>query len=116
VSVAADSDPARGYISAADLVLCGEDGVTCETPVPFTTAGEARMLSAYARAHPVRDVVVLTFTPHVARTRYILAKCYGGGVQVVGVDEHLDLWGWAYQYAYQTAAFVKAWLEPCPGP
>jgi hypothetical protein len=72
------------------------------------------MPTAYARDHAVTDTVVLTFTPHVARTRYLFAKCYGGDVTVVGVDEHLSLADWVYQYAYQTAAFVKAWLEPCP--
>lgn len=116
VSVAAAPDPARGFITASDLPLCAEPDVTCESPVPFTTAGEARMLEGYARGHDVAGTVVLTFTPHVARTRYIFAKCSDEDVTVVGVDERLDLWSWAYQYLYQTAAFAKAWIQPCPEP
>ncbi|MEN2740538.1 YdcF family protein [Microbacterium sp. X-17] len=115
VSVAAVPRPDAGDITAADVPICGEADVTCESPAPFTTAGETRMLTDYARDHPAADTVVLTFTPHVARTRYLFAKCYGGKVTVVGVDEHLNLGDWIYQYAYQTAAFVKAWFEPCPG-
>ncbi len=106
--------PSPDGIAASEVPLCRAPDVTCETPSPFTTAGEARMLTQYARTHDARHTVVLTFTPHVARTRYIFAKCFAGDVTVVGVDEHLDLWGWVYQYLYQTAAFVKAWAEPCP--
>lgn len=98
----------------AGIPLCHDLGVTCHEPSPFTTMGEARMLRAYAVSHHVGKTVILTFTPHVARTRYIFDKCYGGDVTVVGVDEHLSLLDWAYQYAYQTAAFVKAWATPCP--
>jgi hypothetical protein len=113
VSVAAVSDLPAGDYAAADVPMCDEPDVTCATPDPFTTAGEVRMLAAYAETHEVTGTVVLTFTPHVARTRYLFEKCYGGEVTVIGVDEHLDALDWIYQYAYQTAAFVKAWLTPC---
>lgn len=93
---------------------CGRRGVTCKTPVPFTTAGEARLLTDYTATHAAEKTVVITFTPHVARTRYIFAKCYAGDVTVVGVDTRMTLIDWAYQYAYQSAAFVKAWFTPCP--
>lgn len=106
---------AAGALSASDLPVCDDADVTCGTPDPFTTAGEARMLTEYTRTHEVHDPVVVTFTPHVARTRYIFAKCYGSDVTVVGVDEHLGFFDWAYEYLYQTAAFVKAWIVPCPG-
>lgn len=59
------------------------------------------------------QVVVVTFKPHVARARYILERCYDGDVAVIGVDQDLTLWDWAYQYVYQTAAFVKAAFSPC---
>lgn len=110
------SDDKRGdaTFDASSLDFCQEHGVTCETPAPFTTKGEAKMLTEYAKTHKVGKTVVITFTPHVARTRYIFAKCYAGDVTVVGVDEHLSLTDWIYQYAYQTTAFVKAWATPCP--
>lgn len=95
------------------LDFCDEADVTCETPDPFTTKGEALLLEQYAETHPVGRTIVITFTPHVARTRYIFEKCYPGEVTVVGIDERLTPWRWVEQYAYQTAAFVKAWATPC---
>lgn len=113
VSVSDDSQ-GDAVFDASSVGFCSEQGVTCKSPTPFTTKGEAKMLTAYAATHTVGKTVVVTFTPHVARTRYIFAKCYAGDVTVVGVDENLSLADWIYQYAYQSTAFVKAWLAPCP--
>lgn len=101
-------------LTQTGLAFCSEPAVTCRTPVPFTTAGEALMLADSALPDGA-EVVVVTFTPHVARTRYLFEKCYPGTVSVVGVDPSLSLGDWIYQYAYQSAAFVKAWLTPCDG-
>lgn len=111
-----DSRAGRGEqrFDASALAVCRRRGVTCATPDPFTTAGETRLLRHYAAAHETGKTVVVTFTPHVARTRYIFAKCYPGDVTVVGVDTDLTPLDWAYEYAYQSAAFVKAWFSPCP--
>ncbi|WP_153004717.1 YdcF family protein [Microbacterium testaceum] len=112
------SGSAKGHgdraFDASQIDACGEPGVTCKRPDPFTTAGEAKLLTDYVASHPSDKTVVITFTPHVARTRYIFEKCYGGDVTVMGVDTNMSLYDWAFQYAYQTAAFVKAWLTPCP--
>lgn len=100
--------------AAAQMPACSEPHVTCESPLPFTTKGEALLLNEYAKTHDVHKVVVLTFTPHVARTRYIFARCSPDiDVQVVPVDEHLRLADWVHQFAYQTGAFAKAIATPC---
>ena len=67
-----------------------------------------------AAAGAAPPVIVVTSTPHVARTRYIFAKCYPGEVTVVAAGQPATLSGWAYQYVYQSFAFVKAALEACP--
>lgn len=101
-------------LTAAQTPACSQANVTCGTPDPFTTKGEALMLNEYAKTHEVHKVVVLTVTPHVARTRYIFARCAPDiDVQVVGVDEHLSIGDWIYQFAYQTTAFAKAAATPC---
>lgn len=102
-----------GPHAALNLPVCGEPGVECVHPRPFTTKGEIAYLSDYAAGHDVDRTVILTFTPHVARTRFVLEKCFPGEAVVVAVDQHLGLGDWIYQYAYQTSAFVKAWLTPC---
>lgn len=107
------SVPLEGEQSAEELDICGRSYVECRHPEPFTTKGEAAMLREYAAGHDVSETIVITFTPHVARTRYIFERCYGDGTSVVAVEPDRPIWQWAYQYAYQTAAFAKAWLTPC---
>jgi hypothetical protein len=105
--------PKHAGFPASSVAPCASADTVCEIPKPYTTKGEALLLSEYAPAHDVHETVVITFTPHVARTRYIFAKCFDGDVTVMGVDQPMGLGDWIYQYAYQSAAFVKAWLTPC---
>ncbi|OZB48980.1 MAG: hypothetical protein B7X40_06075 [Cellulomonas sp. 14-74-6] len=86
--------------------------VLCRRPDPFTTRGEARWLRDEMAAHGWRTAVVITSTPHIARTRYVMQRCVPSGVQVVGRTTGMAPWTWVYQYAYQTAAWVKA-LAQC---
>lgn len=95
---------------------CSEDGVECMIAYPGTTKGEAALLAEYFGTHSdgtVGSAVVLTVTPHVARTRYVFGRCYPGEVTVVPVDEPMSLRGWMWHFAYQTGAFVKSILTPC---
>lgn len=103
----------RGRLSADELDVCREPEVTCTHIEPFTTKGEFAYLERFAHENDVERTVVLTFTPHVARTRYIAEKCFDGDVTVMAVDEGLTFGDWIYQYLYQSAAFVKAWATPC---
>jgi len=103
----------RGRLSAEALAVCREATVTCAHIEPFTTKGEFAYLERFAHENDVERTVVLTFTPHVARTRYIAEKCFDGDVTVMAVDEGLTFGDWIYQYLYQSAAFVKAWATPC---
>lgn len=106
--------PPGEYPSATDLPICSQQGVTCSVPDPLKTRGEAAMLADYAQTHTVHRTVVITFAPQVMRARFIFAKCYGGDVSVVSVDQHLSARQWAYQYVYQTAGFLKAFVKSCP--
>lgn len=103
----------RGSAAEEALEVCDEDAVYCVGVEPFTTKGEFAYLADFAAEHDVERTIVITFTPHVARTRYIAEKCFDGDVTVVGVDQDLSLGDWIYQYLYQSAAFVKAWSTPC---
>ena len=106
ISVSPD-DPSESRMLQRE---CDDGTTTCATPEPFTTIGETLLLADYG----ADSAVVITFTPHVARTRYIFEKCFDGDVTVVGVDADLGVGEWIYQYAYQTGAFVKAFFEQCP--
>lgn len=107
------SVPREGAQSAAEQSFCQRDNVECVHPEPFTTAGEAALLNVYAEGG---RAVVITFTPHVARTRYIFDRCFRGESVVESVKAYLNPLEWAIQYGYQTAGFIKASVTPCPKP
>ncbi|CAN5593149.1 hypothetical protein BH10ACT5_BH10ACT5_21740 [soil metagenome] len=101
----------------------GADQITGEGANQDQGAGQGANQGANQGADPITNgaaagaappVIVVTSTPHVARTRYIFAKCYPGEVTVVAAGQPATLSAWAYQYVYQSLAFVKARIEHCP--
>lgn len=58
-------------------------------------------------------MIVVTFTPHVSRARYVLGKCWGGEILVVDARPHVSIGRWVYNYLYQSAGYVKAFAEDC---
>ena len=102
--------PADGQ-TAKDIALCREPGVTCAVADPFTTRGEVLMMTEQASP----SVIVVTTMTHVARTRYLFDKCYPGYFTVVAADWPTTIAHWAWQYVYQSLAFVKAVFMPCAG-
>lgn len=101
---------ASGGQTAQDTALCDDEGVTCVVADPSTTRGEVLLMSE----QDADSVIVVTSAPHVMRTRYIFGKCYPGEVAVVSAEQPGSLSAWTSQYVYQSFAFVKALLQPCP--
>lgn len=97
--------------AAADIPACTEPlpyPVHCITPDPFTTQGESRALARLADREHWTSAIVVTRTAHVTRARVIIARCFPGGrVQVVEDGSTDGVLGWARQYVYQSAGFVK---------
>ncbi len=87
--------------------------VECFDPEPRTTRGEGRELAARARAGGWQRVIVVTFTPHVSRARYVLGKCWDGEILMVDARPRVSIGRWAYNYVYQSAGYVKALAEDC---
>lgn len=106
------SVPTDGEQSAAGLSTCQKAYVSCVHPEPFTTAGEMSVLDE--RYGAGATAIVITFTPHVSRTRFIAGRCAGAEVTVLAVPTSLDLGQWIYQFAYQTGGFAKALVVGCP--
>ncbi|MDQ1136337.1 hypothetical protein QE410_001136 [Microbacterium sp. SORGH_AS 1204] len=106
------SVPTDGEQSAAKLAACQEAYVRCVHPEPFTTAGETAALNE--RYDASTRAIVITFTPHVSRTRFIAERCADAEVTVVAVPTTIDLGQWIYQFAYQTGGFAKALIVGCP--
>ncbi|QCQ17984.1 hypothetical protein EHF32_15350 [Microbacterium sp. RG1] len=114
VLISVASERGQSNYKASRMPICEAPNVECSKPTPLTTKGEARLLNRYASSHDIESVIVVTFTPHVSRARYIMERCAPDlDIEVVGVDEDLSLGDWAYQFAYQTGGFVKAMATPC---
>ncbi|WP_280297711.1 YdcF family protein [Nocardia neocaledoniensis] len=85
--------------------------VICFDPSPRTTLGEGRELARLGAGWS--RVIVVTFTPHISRSRYILGKCWTGELLFVDPKPHLSPARWTWDYAYQSAGYVKAWFQDC---
>ncbi|WP_256841522.1 hypothetical protein [Ornithinimicrobium cryptoxanthini] len=81
--------------------------IECVIPEPYSTTGEARLLGERAEAQGWSRVAVITSTPHAARTRLLMERCTDAEVLIWTVDDDRDLGGWAREFAYQSAAWVK---------
>jgi len=85
--------------------------VICFDPSPRTTLGEGRELARLGTDWT--RVIVVTFTPHISRARYILGTCWPGELLFVDPKPQLSPARWAWDYTYQSAGFVKAWFAHC---
>jgi uncharacterized SAM-binding protein YcdF (DUF218 family) len=107
------SDSFGGDTRAANL--CASASVytiECFDPPIGTTQGEAEEIRRLTAEHGWSSVTVVTLEYHVTRSRFVVGRCFSGDLVVVGADADIDLGAWAYQYFYQTGAFVKALLTP----
>lgn len=106
------SVPEFGARSAERWVVCNTPSTatntTCFHADPFTTLGEARGFSELAQQNGWTSVAVITSTTHVSRARLLMERCYSGDIYMVGDDSGLTLGKLAWQYLYQSAAFVKS--------
>jgi len=86
--------------------------VYCFVPDPPTTKGEGRELRRLASQYGWRTVIVVTFRAHVSRARFILQQCFDGDLVMAASSDRVPIWRWPYEYAYQTAGYVRAALQP----
>ncbi len=109
-----------GVDSAINIEACAPDAAAgpagsvtrCLIPEPFTTAGEALMVKRLAAAEGWESVMIVTNVTHISRARMIFTDCLGGGVLATDDGVGIEDSNWAWMYAYQSAAFVKALVAP----
>jgi uncharacterized SAM-binding protein YcdF (DUF218 family) len=85
--------------------------VTCFSPHPGTTQGEAREIRTLATQRRWHTLIVVTSTYHVSRARLILSRCFSGRLEMVNSGESISVGKWAYQFVYQSIAYVKAFVS-----
>ncbi len=86
--------------------------VSCFVPDPWTTQGEAREIGRRARAQGWRHIIVVTYTPHVSRARYIVERCFDGELTMVASPSDSGLAFWSWMYVRQSAGYLRAFLQP----
>lgn len=98
---------------APEMAVDADGSITrCLIPEPFTTAGEALMVQRLAAAEGWDSVMIVTNVTHISRARMIFTACLGGGVLATDDGAGIEDSNWAWMYAYQSAAFVKALVAP----
>lgn len=88
-----------------------EFSLYCFEPDPATTRGEARHFQALAEEHGWRTVIVVTFRPQISRARFIIERCFNGEVIMVESPTPVPRPRWLYEYAYQTAGYLRAFAQ-----
>lgn len=81
--------------------------IICFTPQPATTLGEARQIRDLARRYNWHTLIVVTSKYHISRARVIVERCFDGEVIMRSSGARIGLGTWAYQYLYQTGAYLK---------
>jgi uncharacterized SAM-binding protein YcdF (DUF218 family) len=89
--------------------------VICFRPSPYSTRGEAMFLARLAKQHNWTHVIVVSWNYHMVRARYIFHQCFDGNVTMHPVPRSYDftLVRWAWEYAYQYTALIKAFALGC---
>ncbi|SDB80411.1 hypothetical protein GA0111570_102201 [Raineyella antarctica] len=90
---------------------CDDPRLTCITPSPETTQGEAEAFARLAQERGWTSVTVVSQTSHVPRIRILMGRCFPGTVRVVAIPEH-GLWVWLRAFAYETGAMLKVAVTP----
>lgn len=85
--------------------------VICFQPSPRTTQGEAEEIGRLAAQRHWRSIIVVTSKYHISRARLIVDRCVSGRVLMVAAPGRPSLTTWAYQFLYQTGAYVKAFIK-----
>lgn len=85
--------------------------VSCFLPDPYSTKGEAQEIERRAVAENWQHIIVVTYTPHLSRARYIVQQCYGGEVTMSPNPTTQSVGEWIGAYIYQTAGYIKAALD-----
>lgn len=85
--------------------------VVCFEPRPWTTRGEAQEIRRRAATAGWRHIIVVTFTPHISRARYIVSRCFDGELTMVASPSRTDPLYQAWMYVRQSAGYLKAFTE-----
>ncbi|MFQ6398606.1 YdcF family protein [Nocardia sp. KC 131] len=85
--------------------------VSCFVPDPWTTDGEAQEIRRRTELYGWRHIIVVTYTPHVSRARYIVSKCFDGELTMVASPSDSGVKFWTWMYIRQSAGYIRAFFS-----
>jgi uncharacterized SAM-binding protein YcdF (DUF218 family) len=101
----------RLFVSAPGYKDCPKSlpsiSITCFSPNPSTTQGEARFAATQADHHHWHQIIVVSGTQQVTRARIRFDRCYHGSILMVPADPG-GLLNWVYTVVYEWGALPKA--------
>ena len=86
--------------------MTGDPAADCFVPDPFTTRGEARGATFYAREHGFRSMTVVTTSDQLVRAGVRFDRCIDAPIRFVKAESSLRFR--LVRLFYQNAAMVKA--------
>lgn len=91
----------------------GDISVTCEVPTPSTTRGEAMFTERLSRERGWKSVIVISWSYHLTRSRYIFDNCYSGETVMRAVPREYRYGpaDWELIYLYQFVGTAKAAVQ-----
>lgn len=91
--------------------------IICFAPEPSTTRGEAMYVERLARKQNWHSVIVISWSYHLVRARYIFGQCFAGDVVMRSVprDYGRSPYFWGFEFAYQYGGLAKAATLGCSG-
>ncbi|MFI9504348.1 YdcF family protein [Nocardia sp. NPDC052566] len=84
--------------------------VDCFVPEPWSTEGEAHEIKRRAAEFGWRHLIVVTYTPHVSRARYIIGRCFDGELTMVASPSDSGPKFWTWMYIRQSAGYMRAFM------
>lgn len=100
--------PRKGFLPSA---RAGTSVSSAWCPA-WTTEGEAQEIGRRAARFGWRHIIVVTYTPHVSRARYIVSKCFDGELTMVASPSATGPRFWTWMYIRQSAGYLRALLSP----
>ena len=98
-------------LSDAGLPRCPQAGpavvVTCFTPNPFSTQGEAEFVAAEAKREGWHRILVVVGTPQITRARVRVDRCYSGQALYIGVSPG-GVGSWLENIGHEWGALAEA--------
>lgn len=91
--------------------------VTCFSPEPMTTRGEARAVARLARDNGWDNIIVVTSSYHVARAGLNLEQCSSADITLVASEPEIGLTDWLGRFVEETGGIAAGFIRPaCANP